>query len=447
MPDNELQIVTTLDPSGIRAGAEQSSDAVKKSTSEMKQGFADTGNASKEAADKMNYSMTEARHSIMELGAETGVHMPRAVASFVASIRPVGSVLAAAFPLIAVVALIDVFEKAADKLKELSETAEREAAAWVKVESAFLDGSEHIQKGIDEQQKRIIEYTQGPIAALEFAMKHLSTVATQVFKEITASLDASVKGFEENAHFWNDYGLRAEDLKKFKDELEAVRNEAQKKYPDDPNKVLDAVNDATLKKIKAINEEKKKTHLAMPTDRHSVSVPDWDPSVLDKEIEGVTKLNELVKQGKELAKKHDDANQAAINAKNLEEKRHYNEQSINDDKALAVKRAEFKKQSAEDLFQRGQITNEQLLSAEKTFNDAKYKADKDAIEAEKSLVNNQQGLDPEVKKTKLKALDDQLLLLDVQYQADKQKIEQQGFNRSVQEIVKTEQEQAAATNG
>jgi hypothetical protein len=73
MPDNELQIVTTLDPSGIRAGAEQSSDAVKKSTSEMKQGFADSGNASKEAADKMNYSMTEARHSIMELGAETGV--------------------------------------------------------------------------------------------------------------------------------------------------------------------------------------------------------------------------------------------------------------------------------------------------------------------------------------------------------------------------------------
>ena len=162
MPDNELLISTTLDPSGIKAGAEQSSDAVKKSTTEMKQGFADTGNASKEAADKMNYSMTEARHSIMELGAETGVHMPRAVASFVASIAPVGAVLAAAFPVIAVIALIDVFGKAADKLKELSESAEREAAAWAAVDRAFLDGHDHIQQGIAEQERRIIEYTQGP---------------------------------------------------------------------------------------------------------------------------------------------------------------------------------------------------------------------------------------------------------------------------------------------
>ncbi len=452
MPDNELKVSTTLDPSGIRAGAEQSSDAVKKSTSEMKQGFADTGNASKDAADKMNYSMTEARHSIMELGAETGIHMPRAVASFVASVAPVGAILAAAFPAIAVIALIDVFGKAIDKIKELSESAEKEAAAWAAVDRAFLDSHDHIQQGIAEQERRIVEYTQGPLAALEFAMKHLSTVAAQVFKEITAALDGAVKGFEENAHFWNDFGVRADDLKKFKEHLEDVRAEANKKWEGSDAKirdakVLEAITAATLEKVQAINKEKGETHLSVPGDMHSRSLPNWDPAILDKEIEAVQKLNGLVADGQKQLDKKGKADKDEDAAKKLSEKQKFNEQVINDDKALAVKQAEFQKQAAEDLFQRGQITNEQLLSAETAFNDAKFKADKDAIEAEKSLVNNQQGLDPEVKKTKLKALNDQLALLDVQYQSDKQKIEQQGFNRGVQEIVRAEQEQAAATKG
>jgi hypothetical protein len=452
MADNELQIVTTLDPSGIRTGAEASSDAVKKSTSEMKEGFAETGNASQEAADKMNYSMTEARHSIMELGAETGVRMPRAVASFVASIAPVGSLLAAAFPVIAVVALIDVFSKAVDKIKEFSQSTEKEAAAWVAVDRAFLDSSDHIQQGIAEQQRRIIEYTQGPLAALEYAMKHLSSVAVQVFKDINAALDGSVKGFEENAHFWNDYGVRADDLKKFKNELEAVRTEAEKKYSGDDAKIrdakiLDAVNAATLEKIKAINREKEQSHLSVPGDMHSRSVPNWDPAILDKEIEGVTKLNELVKQGQDQLGKNKKADEDQDSAKKLDEKKQFDEQVINDDKALALKKAELQKQTAEELFQRGQITNEQLLSSEKTFNDAKYNAERDALEREKTLVNNQQGVDPQVKKTKIEALNSQLKQLDVQYQADKQKIEQEGFTRSVQDIVKAEQEQAAATKG
>ena len=166
-----------------------------------------------------------------------------------------------------------------------------------------------------------------------------------------------------------------------------------------------------------------------------------------RKLRGCQKLNELVAEGQKQLAKKGKADDEQDTAKKLEQQRQFNEQVISDDKALAVKRAEFQKQSAEDLFQRGQITNEQLLSAEKAFNDAKYNADKDALEAQKSLVNNQKGIDPEVKKTKLKALDDQLLLLDVQYQTDKQKIEQQGFARSVQEIVKAEQEQAAATKG
>lgn len=70
-----------------------------------------------------NYSMLEARHGVMLLGEEFGVRMPRAVSTLLASIAPVGSVMAAAFPILGALALVDVIGKVIDHFDKASEQA------------------------------------------------------------------------------------------------------------------------------------------------------------------------------------------------------------------------------------------------------------------------------------------------------------------------------------
>ena len=51
---------------------------------------------------RVNYSMMEARHGVMLPGEEFGIHLPRALTSFIASIGPIGAAMEAAFPFLAV---------------------------------------------------------------------------------------------------------------------------------------------------------------------------------------------------------------------------------------------------------------------------------------------------------------------------------------------------------
>jgi len=46
--------------------------------------------------------MSEARHGVILLGEEFGIHLPRGVTSFLASIGPVGAAMEAAFPFLAI---------------------------------------------------------------------------------------------------------------------------------------------------------------------------------------------------------------------------------------------------------------------------------------------------------------------------------------------------------
>jgi hypothetical protein len=66
----------------------------------------------------VNVSMTEARHGVMLLGEEFGVHLPRALTSFIASIGPVGAAMEAAFPFLAIIVGATLLIEHLAKLKE-----------------------------------------------------------------------------------------------------------------------------------------------------------------------------------------------------------------------------------------------------------------------------------------------------------------------------------------
>ena len=86
----DLQTKTATFQTGMADAAKSARGAFQ----DIKQGAGEMGGATE-------YSMMEARHSVMILGEEFGVHLPRALTSFIASIGPLGGALEAAFPFLA----------------------------------------------------------------------------------------------------------------------------------------------------------------------------------------------------------------------------------------------------------------------------------------------------------------------------------------------------------
>src|ERR1700677_2944204 len=64
--------------------------------------FTEIKSGAGEMSGEVGGSMMEARHGVMLLGEEFGVHLPRGVTSFLASIGPVGAAMEAAFPFLAI---------------------------------------------------------------------------------------------------------------------------------------------------------------------------------------------------------------------------------------------------------------------------------------------------------------------------------------------------------
>ena len=77
--------------------------------------------------ESMMGGSTEARHAIMLLGEETGVHVPRAVATLIARLGPLQGLLSAAFPIVGAVALIGIIAKVIERHEALA-AAQRKLA-------------------------------------------------------------------------------------------------------------------------------------------------------------------------------------------------------------------------------------------------------------------------------------------------------------------------------
>src|ERR1700692_3332063 len=83
--------------------------------------FNDIKEGAREMGRETGYSMMEARHGVMLLGEEFGVHLPRALTSFISSIGPIGSAMSAAFPFLAIIVGATLLLEHLHKLKEEGE--------------------------------------------------------------------------------------------------------------------------------------------------------------------------------------------------------------------------------------------------------------------------------------------------------------------------------------
>ncbi len=126
-----------MDVTPLKAGMAQAASVVDESTTQMKADFealqarvvaleAEIAQLHAQLArtppspgiHKFTNDVTEARHASHLLGDELGVHVPRAVQSFLAHMDGVGPLLAKAFTPLAVIALLDVIKQIPDKIGE-----------------------------------------------------------------------------------------------------------------------------------------------------------------------------------------------------------------------------------------------------------------------------------------------------------------------------------------
>lgn len=141
------------------------------------------GKKAKDVSGQVDYSMNEARHSVMMLGEEFGVHLPRGLTTFIASLGPIGPALEAAFPFLAVAIGATLLIQHMSKIHDASE----------KLTEDQLKYSTTVNTVFGNLKDKL---TEAQIKADELAGHHLDAVNKQLqlidhssMKELVQSLD------------------------------------------------------------------------------------------------------------------------------------------------------------------------------------------------------------------------------------------------------------------
>ncbi len=162
------------------------SDAAK----EARKSFGDIRNSANEMRDGVrgatgatSYSMMEARHGVMMLGEEFGVHLPRGITTFIASIGPVGAAMEAAFPFLAIglgaTMLIESLIKTGEAARKLAEAQEGVALA---TDKSFAEMGDKIL----EAGAKLDELRSNHVAALK---KELELIDHATLKDLSGEFE------------------------------------------------------------------------------------------------------------------------------------------------------------------------------------------------------------------------------------------------------------------
>jgi hypothetical protein len=209
----DLQTKTATFQSGLGDAAR----AARGSFTEIKEGARAMG-------AETGYSMSEARHGVMLLGEEFGIHIPRALTSFLAGLGPIGAAMEAAFPFLAIAVgatlLIEHLVKMREEGEKLTTSQVNFGTTCANVLNALDD--KLLQAGI-----RADELNHNHFAALE---KQLTLIDHQSMKELVKSFEEVAKAadlsFGPLITAWYQFGAGAggakHSLEQFKIEYDAL---------------------------------------------------------------------------------------------------------------------------------------------------------------------------------------------------------------------------------
>lgn len=142
--------------------------------------------------------MREAKGSMMLLGDEIGIRLPRHLQTFVAKLPGVASAMSAAFDTIAVIALIDIVVKAGERIAEFVEKNKKAAEDLAKAQEAVGQAGEKAYRSLEDKalsaQIKIDELTNDHLAKLH---DELELIDRQSFDALESAFDTIAQKSDE----------------------------------------------------------------------------------------------------------------------------------------------------------------------------------------------------------------------------------------------------------
>jgi hypothetical protein len=197
--------------------------------------FTDIKSGAGEMGKDVGGSMTEARHGVMLLGEEFGVHLPRALTSFIAGIGPVGAAMEAAFPFLAIIVGATLLIEHLEKVKEAGEKLTLDQLNFGTVANNVFNA---LDEKILQAQIRTDELNKNHMAALldelQLINKQSLSELSHAFDELAKGADVTFKGLESH---WYTFGIGSAGAKHaltdFKAEYESLLAQGKDKEASD----------------------------------------------------------------------------------------------------------------------------------------------------------------------------------------------------------------------
>jgi hypothetical protein len=155
----DLQTKTAVFQSGLSDAAR----AARGSFQDIKDGAADMGRST-------GGSMSEARHSVMMLGEEFGIHLPRGVTSFLTSLGPVAGAMEAAFPFLAIAAGATIL---IEKLTKMGDEAAKSGKAWTAISADIAKWGETSREELLDVQIQLDKLSGDKLKELQDTLKKI----------------------------------------------------------------------------------------------------------------------------------------------------------------------------------------------------------------------------------------------------------------------------------
>ncbi|HLJ86375.1 MAG TPA: hypothetical protein VKZ53_06100 [Candidatus Angelobacter sp.] len=143
-----------------------------------------------EMSREVGHSIGEARHSVMFLVEDFGGHLPRALAGFIASLGPVGAIMEAAFPFLAITLGAKLLIEHFEKVKEAAEKLINDQAA---LKLAIVNSFNALDEKLLHAQIHADELSRNHLAALRH---ELELIDRQSMSELVHSFGEVAKAAE-----------------------------------------------------------------------------------------------------------------------------------------------------------------------------------------------------------------------------------------------------------
>lgn len=150
------------------------------------------GAGAKSAGGIVKKEMNEARGTIMVLGEEIGVHLPRHVQKFVASMPGVATAMSAAFDAVAVfaigAAIVEITKKVYEFIQKNNEAARANAETWRSVQAPLRLTNDELQLSNDRLENAIAKLEHKPTNGFKDAIDEAIVAADQLGQHLDADI-------------------------------------------------------------------------------------------------------------------------------------------------------------------------------------------------------------------------------------------------------------------